>query len=110
MNIYKSTILFPWIEGDSLVGKPTVLTMADVAVEEVSVPAQGKAMPKITLSFKETDKRLILNKTNAKTVIKLYGPETDAWKGKPVELYSEAVKAFGSMHNAVRVRKPAVKA
>lgn len=110
MNIYKSTILFPYIEGDSLVGKPTVLTLADAMVEEIAVPAQGKTMPKITLTFTETDKRLILNKTNARTIIKLYGPETDVWKGKPIELYTEPVKAFGATTNAVRVRKPAVKA
>lgn len=107
MNIYKNLGLFPYIEGDSLLSKPTVLTMTGVANETVPVPSTNKTKEVVTLSFKETDKRLILNKTNARTIAKLFGGETDGWLGKPIELYSEAIKAFGQMHNAVRVRKPA---
>lgn len=108
MNIYKSA-LFPYISGDSLVGRPVTLTMDKVKVE--SVPTQaGKTEERLVLYFRETQKGLILNKTNAKVIGRLYGGETDAWAGQPIELYAEKVRAFGTEHNAVRVREaPAVK-
>jgi hypothetical protein len=104
MNIYKSS-LFPFIQGDSLVGKPVTLTMKAVKMELVPTKP-GEADEKPVLYFKESSKGLILNKTNAKTIAQLYGGETNDWTGKPIELYSERVKAFGQWFNAVRCRGP----
>ena len=103
MNIYKSG-LFTYIAGDSLIGRPVVLTMNKVVTEPV-VGQGGKVEEKLILYFKETKKGLILNKTNAKRIAKLYGGETDSWADKVVELYTEEVKAFGETHNAVRIRE-----
>jgi hypothetical protein len=103
VNIYKSN-LFPYITGDSLVNKPITLTMRHVSTEAVVVPNTNKTQEKELLYFEQTPKPLILNKTNAKAIAALYGGETDAWKGQPLELYTERVKAFGQEHNAVRVR------
>jgi len=101
MNIYK-TNLFPYIIGDSLVDKNVTLTMVNVATEKI-MTHNNKSEDKLVLYFKESDKGLILNKTNCKTIATLYGPETEDWNGKPITLYSEIVKAFGQEYNAIRI-------
>lgn len=103
MNIYK-TPLFKYIAGDSLVGKSVAMTIDRVVVEEVE-GQNGKKEDKLVLYFAESAKGMILNKTNAKRIAKLFTGETDEWKGKVVELYTEPVKAFGETHNALRVRE-----
>ena len=104
-NIYK-TELFPHIVGDSLVGKTVTLTIKAFTQDDLSA-GNGRTERKYLLMFEETPKTLILNKTNAKTIAKLYGGETGDWKGKRITLFSEQVRAFGANHNAIRVA-PAV--
>jgi hypothetical protein len=101
MNIFK-TELFPYIDGASLIGKTVSLTMTDVITEELAGDGGRKKM-KYTLGFEETDKRLVLNKTNAKTIATMHGGETEDWQGSQITLYSEPVQAFGKSHNVVRV-------
>lgn len=104
MDIYK-TELFPYIEGGQLNGKQFELTIKSVSEDELP-NHKGLMEKKYVVHFKETEKGLVLNKTNAKTIINLYGRETNDWAGKRVTLYAEKVKAFGEMHNAVRVKAP----
>lgn len=104
MNIFK-TDLFPYIAGDSLIDRAVVMTISKVQFETV-VTHGGEVTQKPVIYFKESTKGLILNKTNAKAIAKLYGGETDDWTGKTITLYSEKVKAFGEVHNAARLRAP----
>lgn len=50
-----------------------------------------------------------LNKTNAKTIASLYGPDVDAWKGKRIALYVGETRHpdTGLMGPCVRVRPKA---
>ena len=107
MNIYKSK-LFPYIMGESLLGKSVTLTMKCLSVEMLP-GGKGKEEEKYLLYFDETDKALILNKTNAKTIAALYGPETDSWGGNRITIHPEQVRAFGNNHTVVRVddKRPA---
>lgn len=109
MNIYSDDQLFPFIIGDMLGSSGAVRVVRGARPEEVSDPRTGGKVKKLALHFHGTGKRLILNKTNVKRLIKLYGPDTDNWRDKPVELYAEEVKAFGAVHNTVRIgeSKPA---
>lgn len=102
MNIYKSS-LFKYIAGDSLIGKAVPMTMDRVVNEDVT--GESGTAEKQILYFVESKKGMVLNKTNAKRIAKLFGPETNDWKGKVIELYTESVKAFGEIHNAIRVRQ-----
>ena len=34
----------------------------------------------------------------------MYGDETDNWMGRQVQLYTTKVKAFGAVHDAIRIR------
>jgi hypothetical protein len=108
MNIYKSG-LFPYIDGDQLGGRDVVLTIRDCRDEKLP-GHDGRPVVKPLIVFQETSKCLILNKTNAKTVIKLYGKETAGWVGKKITLYPTTVKAFGEEYTAVRIRKDQPKA
>lgn len=103
MNIYKSN-LFPYITGDSLVGKSVTLTI--INFDEAEIPRgdrSGKVEEKYLLSFRESRKKLILNKTNAKVLISACGPETDKWIGVKVKLFTERATAFGREHNSIRL-------
>lgn len=102
MNIFK-TDLFQYLEGDMLQGKTQTMTIKGFGFELVA--SERGEENKCVLSFNETDKSMILNKTNAKELAKLFGPETDEWVGKRVQLYTERVKAFGKVHNALRLRE-----
>lgn len=51
-------------------------------------------------------KPMILNVTNKKTIAKLYHTkDTDKLAGKPVVIGIDEVKAFGGVHDALRIRK-----
>ena len=106
MNIF-GTQLFPYLQGVMLKRGPVTMTMKYVQMETIEGDG-GRKDEKPVLYFIERDKGLILNKTNAKMVAELYGPETDEWNGQVIELYAEKVNAFGKTHDAVRVRKPAI--
>ena len=53
---------------------------------------------------KKINKRLVLNKTNAKTIIKLYGTETNNWIGRAITIYATTCMAFGQQVDCVRIR------
>lgn len=56
--------------------------------------------------FEEDVKPLILNKTNANMIAKVYGtPYIEDWSGHRITLKVKKVKAFGEMVDAVRVSK-----
>ena len=51
-------------------------------------------------------KPFILNTTNEKRIIKLFGtPFIEDWVGRSFTLYVEKVRAFGELHDALRVRR-----
>ena len=62
---------------------------------------------KTIMVFEEETKPLILNNTNWTILEDLYGPESDDWLGKKIELYSDPNVMFGKKRTGgVRVRKP----
>jgi len=59
----------------------------------------------ITVDFAEC-KPMIMNSTNLKTIFKvLNSPYIEDWTGSKIELTVEKVKAFGEIHDALRVIK-----
>lgn len=89
-------------------GETRILTIKNVELEELG---QGKnKQEKPILSFREPDtKEMVLNKTNAATIAKLYGDDTDDWIGKKIELYTMDVESFGEMVGAIRIKTKAPK-
>jgi hypothetical protein len=56
------------------------------------------------LSFTNGTKALILNKTNAKTISKALGNETNNWPGKEILLVPAVVDFKGDTVDAIRIR------
>lgn len=111
-----SAFLFPreFLGAPDLQGKEVTLTISKLKQEEiptdrgpetkwvmhfVEMEARVKANPKAL------NRRMVLNRTAAKTITKLYGPETNDWVGKRITLYATQCKAFGEVVDCIRIRK-----
>jgi hypothetical protein len=85
------------------VGKDVTLTIVKVEAGVIT-GNKGKKDRKPMVSFKETDKKLGLNKTNGRTIATLYGSDTDGWLGKRVTLYATTTEFGSETVECVRVR------
>ena len=61
---------------------------------------------RLVLTFKDKQKGMICNKTNAGRIAFLYGDDTDGWIGKPIKLTSEFVEFQGKTVKGLRVKPP----
>ena len=101
MNIEQA---FPsnYVKASDLNGKPSLLTIRTCVREELG---QGNDKEKKSvLYFKEAQKGLVLNKTNANVIADAYGKMTEDWEGKTVEVYPTRVEFKGNLVDGIRVR------
>lgn len=94
--------------------RPVVLTISKLAMEGLRTDSGEEQKP--VLSFKEFEeqsrrdrsapnKRLVLNKTNAKAIAAALGShEVSDWMGKRIELFATTCQAFGKTVDCVRVK------
>ncbi len=76
-------------------GKDIVVTIDYVRREEV-VGAQGKKEFEVVAHLKDGVLPFILNKTNMKTIQKLYGsPYIEDWGGRAIQIYFDSTVKFG---------------
>ena len=61
---------------------------------------------KLALSFRGTEKKLVLNKTNATSIASSLGDNAEAWVGNNICVYSTMVDFGGKMVPAIRVDMP----
>jgi hypothetical protein len=90
---------------DFLLHGEQTLIIAKCYVDEIRM-VDGSKKKKLVVEFERTEKQWIPCKTSALSVAALYGPETDDWAGKSINLYSERVTAFGKLVDAIRVHPP----
>lgn len=84
--------------------KNKVVTITRVSKKMVH-DGKGGQEECITVDFAEC-KPMIMNSTNLKTIFKvLNSPYIEDWTGLKIELTVEKVKAFGEVHDALRVIK-----
>lgn len=85
--------------------KELTLTIADIK-EEV-IPMKGeKGGSEAVCYFVENYKPMILNATNKKRLAKLYGTRSKRkLAGKRITIITEKVKAFGKIHDALRIKE-----
>ena len=79
-------------------GRPMRVTIAGIKREDLG---DGH---KVVLSFADGEKQLVLNKTNARAIARLYGDETRGWSGKEITLIPAKVDFKGDLVDAIRVR------
>jgi len=99
--------MFPskFLSKDDLV-EPIVFTVDTVVMEEVQ-NEDGKEEKPILYFFGNDVKPLILNKTNAETLEKEFGSDSDDWEGKNIEVYVDPSIRFGKkLIGGIRVRIP----
>lgn len=104
--------MFPskWLKAADCDEADLILTISELRQESVGQGAD--AGMKWVCYFEETEKGLVLNKTNTNTIAKLYGDDTDDWEGKKIALYATEVEYQGQQSLGIRVRSrpPKVKA
>ena len=86
-----------YIKAADLNGRRVRVEMDRVEMEDVG----GELKP--VMFFLGSDKKMIVNKTNASEIIDAYGDDTDAWHGQMIELYEARVDFQGKKVAAVRV-------
>lgn len=97
-------LLYPsqYLAACDLTGKDVKVTIESIKVEDIHT--EKGAEKKVIIRFSGKQKMMILNKTNAKTIAKRYGNDTDDWIGKVVTLYPTTCQAFGDTHECLRIR------
>ncbi len=101
MNIEQS-FPSPYVKASDLNGKPSLLTIRTCVREELGQGNDKEKKP--VLYFKEAQKGLVLNKTNANVIADAYGKMTEDWEGKTVEVYPTRVEFRGNLVDGIRVR------
>jgi len=90
-----------YLKASDLQGKEFTLRIASVVQEEIG---QDEKEMKWVVKFEKTDKGLVLNQTNGRTIAAGYGPTTEGWTGKDVVLFPTQVQFGAKMVDAIRVR------
>lgn len=81
-----------------------ILTIAKITREKI-IGTGGKKKEETVAHFKEAEKPMILNRTNCKTIAKVYKTNfIEEWTGKQVQIFVEMVDAFGEQVEALRIR------
>jgi len=80
--------LFPgeYVKAGEFNGKPVTLTIKEVARKPISDGLGGEE-PAVVATFEDTEKKLILNKTNAVCLRAMFGEDSDEWAGHAVTLH-----------------------
>ena len=100
-DMYPSSFL----KAEDLQGKKVRLTVAGVAMEKLGDDT------KPVMAFRGTDKKFVLNRTNASMMQELFGDESSDWVGKPIMLYPTKTNYQGKMVPCLRIEEaPALKA
>ena len=97
-ELYPSRYLKPGDIGDD----DQVLTIDKVLVEEMGFVDRNETKP--VLYFRNLDKVLVLNRTNANTIANLYGDQLSNWTGKQVSLFVAEVSFQGKVMPGIRIR------
>ena len=98
---YFKTFLGGW----SFENGDETLTIKSVQEEEMYDAETGGKKKGLAVRFEEKDLPMVLNVTNASTIADVTGSSKLAdWIGKRIIVGTSKVKAFGRMHDAIRVR------
>ena len=89
-----------YLKAADLNNRTVKVTIDKVIFEEIG---QNRDKKPVVL-FEKVKKGMVLNKTNAKRIGKMYGEQMDNWSGKEIELYSELVPFQGEDVPSIRVR------
>lgn len=75
-------------------------------IDNCTYEDMGDGTSKPVLSFRGQKKGLVLNKTNAAMIASSYGDDSDAWRGRELEIYPDKTSMQGRIVDCLRVRVP----
>jgi hypothetical protein len=86
---------------------PVMATIDTVRFDTIQGRSGGEDEDKPVVYFRDNVKPMILNNTNWTTLEDTYGPESDDWTGKTIELYCDPGVMYGGKRmGGVRIRIP----
>lgn len=102
LTVVNVNSLYPsnYLKAPDLMGKTAKLKVRAVIMEKIGSDI------KPVLYFQGKEKGMVLNKTNGMTIAQAYGPDTDAWIGGDIEIFSAYVDFQGKQVEGLRVRVP----
>ncbi len=96
-----------FLSGDEIVGKSVDVTIREVRKEKVYSPKNNKKDEVLVIYFEGKDRGVCIKKQRAKELVSLTGSDdTDKWKSKKVNLFTEKKEAFGRTQNVIHFREP----
>ncbi len=99
MNLLKNDLLFPHIKGVMLKDKPVTLTLSG----KVNVVQSQGNKARVEVFFSDHKKSAIISPAQSLIIVDLYGPDSEGWAGKRIELYGEFGNYFGKDQWGIRV-------
>jgi hypothetical protein len=86
-----------WLASEDFIGLGEVeFEIAQIFTNVGETMQDGKKKDFFSISFVKTNKQLVLNATNRKTLSNAFGAKVDKWVGQKVRLFAqEGVKAIG---------------
>lgn len=92
-----------FVQAFELQGRDHTVTIARVRGETVE-GEEGRKSKKPVIDLEEWPRPLVLNKTNARVLIRFYGADYRAWSGKRFTMFPTEVKFGKEMVDAIRIR------
>ena len=83
-----------WLRADDIEGKNVKVVIESVGEIHFDATDKQAAQDKGTLRFVGHKKGMVLNTTNAKTLIKAYGKDSDKWVGKEIGLNTKEYDGY----------------
>lgn len=106
-DYHDASLLFPsrYIKSAEIAaaGRPIPLTIKRIEPRHELKSSGGKTELKPVVFFAETEKGVVLNKTNAGRLVEVLGKDPRKWLGGRVVFCVERVDGFGKMTDAIRV-------
>ena len=90
-----------FLVGSDLLDRSYTLTIRSVTQEDLR--PGGSLQRKTIVWFHETDKGLILNRTNAYSIEKLYGDDTDNWTDAKINIKPVFLQVAGQSTIGIRI-------
>jgi hypothetical protein len=98
----------PWLASEDLIGRGDVPAVIEqvLVYDEVAFVGGRKEKNVPALKFKDRTKQLVLRTgANRKTLVKLFGADTQKWIGQTIHLYHEPdVMMKGERVGGIRIR------
>ena len=105
MNIFEAELFVAYLDGQTLEDRGDLLVKIGDFREEVAYLPDGRQIKQAILVLEEPPTtRLVLNKTTARALAKLFGPETDKWRDKRVVAFTERKQVFGVERPVIKIR------